>query len=134
VSPAVRAIVQGVAFLAGVAAGVLGSFVHGYQLHGVPVGLLVALALSFVVFGTAGLTVRARSGALAAASGWLLAVAYLSLQRPEGDLVVPASTLGYLWLFGGTAVSGVAIAVPYTQWSAGDRSAPEPSAGAPTGR
>lgn len=134
VPPAARALVHSVAFVAGAGAGVLGSFVHGYQLHGLPVGLLVALALSLVVFGTAGLAVRARSGALAAASGWLFAVAYLSLQRPEGDLVVPASTLGYLWLFGGTLVAGAAIAVPYSLWPAGDRSGPEPSAHVPTGR
>jgi Family of unknown function (DUF6113) len=134
VPPAVRALLHGVAFVAGAGAGVLGSFVHGYQWHGVPVGLLVALALSLAVFGTAGLAVRARSGAIAAAAGWLLAVGVLSLQRPEGDLVVSASTLGYLWLLGGTVVAGAAIAIPYSLWPAGDRSVRQPSAHAPTGR
>lgn len=136
VPAASRVIVHGVAVVAGAAAGVLGSFVHAYTTHRVPVGLLVALALSLAVFGTAGLAGRARSGTLAAAAGWLLAVAYLSLQRPEGDLVVPASTLGYCWLLGGTLVAGVAIALPYSLWAAtlGMPPGAEPSEPAPSGR
>ncbi|MGZ4611353.1 MAG: DUF6113 family protein [Actinomycetes bacterium] len=122
--PAVRLTVHGVALVVGAAAGVLGSFVHAYTFHGLPVGLLVALALSLAVFATGGLAAGARSGALAAAAGWLVAVAYLSLQRPEGDLVVPASTLGYCWLFGGTLVAGAALAFPYALWSAADQNRP----------
>jgi hypothetical protein len=131
----VRVIVHGTAFLAGVAAGGLGSFVQGYLWHGLPVGLLVALALSVAVFSATGLTLGARSGALAATAGWLLAVLYLSLRRPEGDLVVPASTLGYCWLFGGTLLAGAAIAVPSALWAAaGNRSGGQPSGSAPSGR
>jgi hypothetical protein len=101
------------ALLAGGAVGLLGSFVHGYTTHGVPLGIIVALALSGAVFATSGLAARARSAALFAAGGWLLVVATLSLQRPEGDLVVPASTLGYCWLLGGALVAGVCLAWPY---------------------
>jgi len=98
----------------GIVAGVLGSFVHPVTAWGIPVGLLCALALSGAVFVTAGLAVRSRSGAGAAAAGWLLPVLLFSSPRPEGDLVVPGDALGYAWLFGGVVVAGLAIAWPYS--------------------
>jgi hypothetical protein len=113
VPPAVRALLHVAALVAGAAVGVLGSFVHPLVRFGVPYGLLLGLVLTGVTVATAGLLTRARSGALAAAAGWLVAVATLSLQRSEGDLIVPATGLGYAWLLGGTAVVGLALAVPY---------------------
>jgi hypothetical protein len=113
VPPAVRALLHVAALAAGTAVGVLGSFVHPLVRFGVPYGLLLGLVLTATLVGTAGLVTGARSGALAAAGGWLVAVAVLSLQRAEGDLIVPATGLGYGWLLGGTAVVGLALAVPY---------------------
>ena len=112
--PAVRAALHVAALAAGIAVGVLGSFVHPLVWAGIPYGLLLGLALTGVTVATAGLLTGARSGALAAAGGWLVAVAVLSLQRSEGDLIVPATGLGYAWLLGGTAVVGLALAVPYS--------------------
>ena len=104
----------------GIAAGVLGSFVHPVIAWHLPVGLLCALALSGAVFVAAGLAVRSRSGAAAAAAGWLLPVLLFSSPRPEGDLVVPGDALGYAWLFGGVVVAGLAIAWPYAPYSPPD--------------
>lgn len=111
---AVRLAVHGVALVAGAAVGVVGSFIHPLTRAGLPVGLLVALALSAAVPAAAGLTVRSRSGAGLVALGWLVAVVTMSLPRSEGDLVVPATALGYSWLLGGTLVAGLTLTWPYS--------------------
>jgi hypothetical protein len=110
---AARALGYLVALAAGAAAGLLGSFKFGYTYAGLPVGLLVGLCLSLAVFVAAGLFFRSRGASAVAAAGWLVMVALMSMQRPEGDLVVPASTLGVCWLLVGTVVAGLSLSVPY---------------------
>ena len=102
-----------VAMLGGFGAGLLGSFVHATTSYGVPVGLLAGLGLSLAVFVTAGLSTRSRGPVAAAALGWVAVVLLLSLRRPEGDLVVPGTLLGYVWLLGGTLLAGAAVSWPY---------------------
>jgi len=101
------------AALGGLAAGLIGSFAHATTSYGVPVGLLAGLGLSLAVVATAGLTAGSRGPAACAALGWVGVVFLLSMRRPEGDLVVPGSLLGYTWLFGGTLVAGAAVSWPY---------------------
>jgi hypothetical protein len=113
VPAAVRLLVHAVALVAGAAAGLIGSFKFSYARGDLPVGLAVTLAMSFAVFVSAGLVARSRGAALSAAAGWLVVVGVLSMQRPEGDLVVPATGPGYAWLLGGTVVAGLGIALPY---------------------
>jgi Family of unknown function (DUF6113) len=110
---AVRVLGYLLALVAGIAAAVLGSFTFAYQTRSLPVGLLVALCLCFAVFVTAGLLLRSRGAAASAVVGWLVTVGWLSTQRPEGDLIVPGTTLGYCWLLVGLAVAGLSLAVPY---------------------
>lgn len=110
---AARVLGRVVALVAGVAAGVLGSFTFGYTRAGLPVGLLVALCLSFAVFVTAGLFLRSRGAAATAVAGWFVSVVVLSMPRPEGDLIVPATPLGYSWLLVGVVVAGLSLLVPY---------------------
>ena len=87
--------------------------------------------VSAAVFVTCGLALG-RPGAVAAAGGWLLVVLLLASQRPEGDLVVPGSTEGYVWLLGGMLVAGACI-VPHYRTPA--RRPPDPpSADAEDGR
>ena len=112
--PRPRRVLAGVlAFLGGLGAGLLGSFVHATTSYGVPVGLLAGLGLSLAVFATAGLTTRSRGPAAGAALGWVSIVFLLSTRRPEGDLVVPGTLLGYVWLLGGTLLAGAAVSWPY---------------------
>ena len=54
-----------------------------------------------------------RAGAVAASVGWVGTVLLLASPRAEGDLVVPASTTGYLWLLGGTLLAVGCVALPY---------------------
>jgi hypothetical protein len=119
------------ALVAGVTAGVLGSFTFAYMRGPLPVGLLVALCLCLAAFVTSGLLLRSRAAAVVAAGGWLVSVGLLSMQRPEGDLIVPATTLGYCWLLVGTLVAGLSLAVPYAAMSADRNRSGEP-ADAPT--
>jgi hypothetical protein len=113
VPAAVRVVVHVAAGVAGAAVGVLGSFVHPLTWSGVPYGLLLGLALTAVLIATAGMVTGSRSGAAVAAAGWLAAVGTLSVPRAEGDLIVPATTLGYCWLLGGILFAGAALAWPY---------------------
>jgi hypothetical protein len=106
------------ALVAGVTTGVLGSFTFAYMRGPLPVGLLVALCLCLAAFVASGLLLRSRAAAVVATSGWLVSVGLLSMQRPEGDLIVPATTLGYCWLLVGTLVAGLSLAVPYAAISA----------------
>jgi len=108
-----RVLAGAVAMLGGLGAGLLGSFVHADTSYGVPVGLLAGLGLSLAVFVTAGLTTRSRAPVAGAALGWVVAVLLLSIRRPEGDLVVPGTLLGYVWLLGGTLLAGAAVSWPY---------------------
>jgi hypothetical protein len=119
------------ALVAGVTTGVLGSFTFAYMRGPLPVGLLVALSLCLAAFVTSGLLLRSRAAAVVAAGGWLVSVGLLSMQRPEGDLIVPATTLGYCWLLVGTLVAGLSLAVPYAAMSV-DRSRSGEPADAPT--
>lgn len=111
--PARRVIGWVLAVLGGLGAGLLGSFVHGSDALGLPVGLVTALGLSLAVFAAAGLAGRSRAPAALAVTGWLLIVLALSLRRPEGDLVVPGTLPGYLWLLGGLLAAGLAVSLPY---------------------
>jgi hypothetical protein len=113
VATPLRLLLLAVAAALGAAAGVLGSFVHALRVAGLPIGLLCGLALTATVLVAAGLATGSRAGAGAAALGWFVPVLLLSAPRPEGDLVVSGSALGYLWLVGGTVVAGAALAWPY---------------------
>ena len=101
------------AALAGIAAGLIGSFAHAVTAYGVPVGLLAGLALTLAVCATAGLAAGSRGPSACAALGWVSIVFLLSTSRPEGDLVVPGTLLGYAWLLGGTLVAGATASWPY---------------------
>src|SRR6187401_1831698 len=111
--PRRRVLVGVVAVLAGLAVGLIGSFVHPITAYGVPVGLLAGLVLTLAVCATAGFATGSRGPAAGAALGWVFAVFLLSTRRPEGDLVVPGTLLGYVWLLGGTLVAGAAASWPY---------------------
>jgi hypothetical protein len=109
----VRPLLHVAALLVGATAGLLGSVLHPQRLAGVPLGLLAALVLTAAAVVTGGMLTGTRAGAAFSAVGWVLPVLTLSAPRPEGDLVVPGTTLGYLWLLGGTAVAGATVAWPF---------------------
>jgi hypothetical protein len=111
--PPPRVLAGAGALVLGVSAGLVGSFGHAVTAYGVPVGLLAGLGLILAVCATAGLATRSRGAAACAALGWVSIVFLLSTRRPEGDLVVPGTLLGYTWSLGGTLVVGAAVCWPY---------------------
>ncbi|MFI6942152.1 DUF6113 family protein [Streptomyces sp. NPDC050418] len=70
-----------------------------------PGGLLLALLGAAGVFYGGARALRARSGAYAPAASWLVAVLFLSMSRPEGDLLFGSTASSYLYLLGGMAVA-----------------------------
>jgi hypothetical protein len=99
----------------GFAVGVLGSFVHAVgpsEPVQVPLGLLWAYVLTAAVLAVGRLAAGGRSGAAAVSVGWVGALLLLSAPRPEGDLVVTGSLVGYAWLLGGLVVCAVAVGWP----------------------
>ena len=117
-TPGPRLLLHAVAALAGAVAGLLGSLVHPARLASLPAGLVCGLALSAAVFAGSGLAVRRRTGAGAAVLGWTVPVLVLSTPRPEGDLVVTGSAVGYAWLVGGLVLAGLCAAPTYRPPSA----------------
>ncbi|WP_338782869.1 DUF6113 family protein [Streptomyces sp. DG1A-41] len=89
-------------FLLGAVVGAAGALV---QPGWFPGGLLLALAgEAGLVLGAARVT-RGRSGGVAAAAGWMLAVVLLTASRPEGDFLFAAGGGSYLFLLGGIGVA-----------------------------
>jgi len=101
----------------GVVVGLLGSFQQGWRLMlggvDLPVGAVLGLALTLATVVWAGVVSRSRVGAALTFFGWMSAVLVLAMPRPEGDLIVPGTVAGYVWLFGGTLLGAAAMAWPY---------------------
>ena len=99
----------------GFAVGVLGSFVHAVgptEPVRIPLGLLWAYALTSALLAVGRLATGGRSGAAAVSAGWVVALLLLSAPRPEGDLVVTGSLVGYAWLLGGLVVCAAGVGWP----------------------
>ncbi|MET9496434.1 DUF6113 family protein [Streptomyces sp. NPDC006552] len=107
-----RAVVLVVLFLLGALIGIAGALLQGGWFPG---GLLLALLGTAGLFhGGARLTGN-RSGALAPAAGWLVAVILLTTTRPEGDFVFGAGVGSYLFLLGGMAVAVICATLGLAQ-------------------
>ncbi|MEV0239033.1 DUF6113 family protein [Streptomyces sp. NPDC050674] len=70
-----------------------------------PGGLLLALAAEAGAVLGAARVLRSRSGGVAVAAGWMVAVILLTASRPEGDFLFAAGSGSYLFLLGGIAVA-----------------------------
>jgi Family of unknown function (DUF6113) len=99
----------------GFGAAVVGVLIHSatVQVLGVdlPVGLVVALGLELLVVRFGALLIRSRWGSGVAALSWGVGVLLLLPQRPEGDLLVTGTALGWAFLGIGTVIAGVVPAL-----------------------
>ncbi|MGY0491982.1 DUF6113 family protein [Streptomyces sp. WG-D5] len=89
-------------FVLGAVVAIAGGLVQGGWFPG---GLLLALLGAAGLFHGGARLTRARSGAIAPAAGWVLAVILLTASRPEGDFLFGAGAGSYLFLLGGMAVA-----------------------------
>lgn len=110
-----EAIVSGAAYAAlallGAAFGVVGSFAQNWTAGPVPVASIVLVALVFAMVRLAGYGMGGRLGATVPAAAWVIVAFLMSVRRAEGDLVVPGTVAGYVFIVGGmvAAVAGVML-------------------------
>jgi hypothetical protein len=97
--------------VAGAVLGVFGSFYQGVEIGPIPVLAIAFSLLNLGAFRLAGWAMGVRLGALVPAVGWLVAVIFMSSKRPEGDLVITATTASYIFLIGGSVAALAAIAL-----------------------
>ncbi|MBW8481463.1 DUF6113 family protein [Actinomadura parmotrematis] len=94
--------------LLGAALGVVGSFLQGFGPAFLAVAVLIAANAALAWLAAWGM--GSRLGGIVPAAAWLAVVLVLSRQRPEGDLVVPGTTSGYVFLIGGMVALAVGLA------------------------
>ncbi len=97
----------GMLLVLGFVVGVYGAFYSSLWVGVVPVGVVAAVVANFVMCRAAGRMLRARLSGLVPAGGWVVAMVLLSSRRPEGDLIITGSRLGYMLLFGGTIAAAL---------------------------
>ncbi|TDC81982.1 DUF6113 family protein [Actinomadura sp. 7K507] len=97
--------------LLGAVFGLLGSFAQNWTAGPVPAASIVLVGLVFVMVRLAGTGMGGRLGATVPAVMWGLVAFVMSMRRPEGDLIVPGTTAGYIFIIGGmlAAVAGVML-------------------------
>ncbi|MFK0158792.1 DUF6113 family protein [Streptomyces sp. NPDC090499] len=76
-----------------------------------PGGLLLALAGAAGLFLGGARALASRSGAVAPAFGWVVAVIFLTASRPEGDFLFGAGGGSYLFLLGGMALAVICATI-----------------------
>ncbi|MCK9792249.1 DUF6113 family protein [Isoptericola sp. 4D.3] len=112
-----RSVVRTVlALVLGAVVGVLGTVAHRTQWNDLPLGVVLALAITL----STAVLCRAWAGLgplLAAAAGWVVAVQVLSVAGPGGDVLVPAQAVGLVWTYGGVAMFLVAAFLPRSWFS-----------------
>jgi hypothetical protein len=107
----VVAVVLGALFAA------LGTVVHQvsfsvFGLFDLPIGLVIALAALALLLTGIRLVSPSRLLAALSALAAVAVVALFALESPGGSVLIPASPLGLVWLFGSTLVAVVVIAWP----------------------
>ncbi|MEU2425902.1 DUF6113 family protein [Streptomyces sp. NPDC007851] len=85
-----------------------------------PGGLLLALAGAAGLFLGGSRATGSRSGAVAPAFGWVVAVIFLTAGRPEGDFLFGAGGGSYLFLLGGMALAVICATIGLGRQPAAD--------------
>ncbi|MGH3149517.1 MAG: hypothetical protein ACRDOB_02130 [Streptosporangiaceae bacterium] len=89
-------------FLLGAAQGLVGSFQYSHVVGAVPVVALACCVVLLVTCLLAAWAMRASSGALVLALGWLVVSFLMAMPVPSGSLVITGTTPGEWYLYGGT--------------------------------
>ena len=113
-----RALMTGIGYLAlfvlGAAQGVIGSFQYGCS-----PAPLIAIVLILIVFATcvlAGWGLRTYSAGILPALGWLIASFILAMPRPNGSVIIEASSAGEWYLYGGALAAAAGAVVSFFTW------------------
>ncbi|MBO2454587.1 hypothetical protein J4573_46390 [Actinomadura barringtoniae] len=116
-NPRVEAFVGGAAYgalaLLGAVVGLIGSFAQDWTVgsSSIPVAAVALVVVNFGLVRLAGFGMGGRMGAVIPLLTWTAVVFLMSQRRPEGDLVVPGTTPGYVYLIGGLVAGVIAVAL-----------------------
>ena len=113
-----RALMTGLGYLAlfvlGVVQGLIGSFQYGRS-----PAPLIAIILILVLFATcvlAGWGLRTYAAGIFPALGWIIASFILAMPRPNGSVIVQASSAGEWYLYGGALAAAAGAALSFYTW------------------
>jgi hypothetical protein len=98
----------------GAVQGVIGSFQYGRS----PTPL-IAIFLILILFATcllAGWGLRTYSAGILPALGWLIASFLLAMPRPNGSVIIEASSAGEWYLYGGALAAAAGAVVSFFTW------------------
>ena len=99
-----------VCFVLGAIVGLVGTIAH----RSVPPWGVVAALVTLLAVCTVARAVAGAGSLLAAGAGWMIAVQLLSAGGPGGDVLVPAATIGYVWVYGGLVAVLAPLLAPRT--------------------
>jgi hypothetical protein len=89
----------------GAVIGIIGAFSFNRSVL-IAVGICL---VNLVAFRAMGWAAGSRLGAIVPSVFWALVMFVLAAARPEGDVIVPATMSGYIFIFGGMTAAIVAI-------------------------
>jgi hypothetical protein len=105
-----------VLFLLGAVEGLIGSFQYSRTVGSVPLAAIAFCVALLVTCLLAGWGMRAVSGALVPAIGWLGASFVLSMPVAAGSVIISASTPGEWYLYGGTISAVIGVLASFGSW------------------
>ena len=105
--------VYGMLFVLGAVEGTIGSFQYSRTAGVVPLAALAFCAALLVTCLLAAWAMRAVSGALVPAIGWIIASFVLSMPVSGGSVIITASAPGEWYLYGGTLSAVIAVAAAF---------------------
>lgn len=97
----------------GAVLGLLGSFMFRSI---APWGLVLACA-TLLAAGVLARSWAQAAGVVSFALGWLVTVQILALEGPGGDVVIPAQSIAYVWVYGGIVFILAALVLPRAWFS-----------------
>src|SRR5579863_5868188 len=103
-------------FLLGGFEGLIGSFQYSHVVGSVPVVALACCAVLLATCLLAAWAMRAVSGALVVAVGWLVASFLMAMPVPSGSLVITGTTPGVWYLYGGTISALLGVGLSFGSW------------------
>ncbi|MEV5568506.1 DUF6113 family protein [Spirillospora sp. NPDC052269] len=97
--------------LLGFAYGLFGAFHQNWTVGSWPLPALGLCVVLFALVYGAGFGMGTKLGGVIPAATWMIVTFVMSSKQSEGDLVVPGTTPGYVYIIGGMVAALVAIAL-----------------------
>ena len=106
--------VYAVLFVLGAVEGTIGSFQYSRTAGAVPLAALAFCAALLVTCLLAAWAMRAVSGAVVPAIGWIIASFVLSMPVSNGSVIITGTTPGEWYLYGGALSAAIAVGASFS--------------------